>query len=76
MKDLNKIVESQYRALLKEKEALIKQTERNAEKIEKVKRYLEIMEIKIEEQAALATDNPPLRKRGRPRKVQLVANVA
>ena len=64
MKDFQKIAESQYKALLKEKEELLKQSKRNVEKLAKLEKYFSIMEInskKIQEEVANA---PEPKKRG------------
>lgn len=80
MKDFDKIIESQYKALLKEKEALIQQSERNSEKLEKLKKYLSMMNVKTEEIESKIANEPIKRKRGwpagRPRKVVLASNAS
>ena len=70
MKDFTEIAVSQYRALLKEKESILKQAEATEEQIAKLKSYFSSVKIKTEE-----INNTP-RKRGRPRKYAQLVNTA
>lgn len=63
MKNFETIIRHQYESLLKEKEQLLKKIEEKDVVIEKVKKYMEVTDIKIEEIKEL---DMPKKKRGWP----------
>lgn len=63
MKNFETIIRHQYEQLVKEKELLLKKIEEKDTVIEKVKRYMEAAEIKLEEAREIEA---PKKKRGWP----------